>query len=48
MNRKEENEANNKNELKNEHLEPKEQVNEQEAPIDPLVPNLELQNTVVS
>ena len=42
MNRKEENEVNNKNELKNECLEPKDQVNEQEAPIGPLVPNQDL------
>jgi len=42
LNRKEEIEVNNKNELKNEHLEPKEQANEQEAPIDPLVPNQDL------
>jgi hypothetical protein len=42
VNRKEENEANNKNVLKNEQLGPKEQANEQEAPIDPLVPNQDL------
>ena len=42
MNRKEENEANNKNVLKNEQLGPKEQQNEQEAPIEPLVQNQEI------
>jgi hypothetical protein len=42
VNRKEENEVNNKNVLKNEQLGPNEQANEQEGPIDPLVPNQEL------